>query len=330
MRRREFITLLGGTGATWPLTARAQQRAMPVVGVLHSASADPRSVYWSAMAAFRRGVSDSGFLEGQNVSFEYRWAEDQFARLPTLATELVRRNVSLIFAGGGDVSALAAKRATATIPIVFAIGADPVEQGIVASLGRPESNVTGVTFLSVELRPKMLDLIRDLLPTASTIAILGNPNRPNYRALLDQMLALAQARGLKVHVLAAGSGPEIDSAFNILTREPVDALLVLSDPVYGSHHDQLAQLELQYKIPTVNAEREAVVAGSLASYGASIEDSYYQAGIYTGRILKGEKPADLPVLEPTKFELVINLKTAKALGVTIPQSLRATADEVIE
>lgn len=242
----------------------------------------------------------------------------------------MRQNVSLIFAGGGDIAALAAKSATDSIPIVFAIGADPVALGIVASLGRPGANVTGVTFLSVELRPKMLDLIRDMPPKASTIAILGNPNRPNYQALLDQMLASAQARCLKVRILAAGSSPEIDSVFNILSREPVDALLVLSDPVYVSHRDQLAQLELRNKIPTVNAEREAVVAGSLASYGASIEDSYYQAGRYTGRILKGAKPADLPVLEPTKFELVINLKTAKALGITIPQTLLATADKVIE
>jgi putative ABC transport system substrate-binding protein len=330
MKRREFITLVGGATAAWPLAARAQHPAMPMVGILHSASPDPRSAYWSAMAAFRRGVSDSGFLEGQNVSFEFRWAEDQFARLPTLAAELVRRHVSLIFAGGGDVAALAAKEATATIPIVFAMGADPVEQGIVTSLSRPGANVTGVTFLAVELRPKMLDVIRDLLPKVSTIAILGNPNRPNHQALLDQMLASAQARGLQVRVLAAGSGPEIDSAFKILTREPVDALLVLSDPVYLNQRDQLARLELQYRIPTVNASREAVVAGSLASYGASIEDSYYQAGIYTGRILKGEKPADLPVLQPTKFELVINLKTAKALGLIVPQALLVAADEVIE
>ena len=330
MKRREFIAALGGATVTWPLAARAQQPVMPVVGVLHSASSDPRSAYWSAMAAFRRGVIDAGFLEGQNVSFEFRWAEGQFERLPTLAAELVRQNVSVIFAGGGDVAALAAKKATTTIPIVFAIGADPVEQEIVASLGRPGANVTGVTFLSVELRPKMLDVIRDLMPSVSTIAILGNPNRPNYQALLNQMLAAAQARSLHVRTLAAGSGPEINSAFDFLTREPVDALLVLSDPVYLTQVDHLARLELQHKIPTVNAEREAVVAGSLASYGASIEDSYYQAGIYTGRILKGEKPADLPVLQPTKFELVINLKTAKALGVSVSQSLRATADEVIE
>ena len=330
MKRREFITLVGGATAAWPLAARAQHPAMPMVGILHSASPDPRSAYWSAMAAFRRGVSESGFLEGQNVSFEFRWAEDQFSRLPNLAAELVRQNVSLIFAGGGDVAALAAKEATATIPIVFAMGADPVEQGIVTSLSRPGANVTGVTFLAVELRPKMLDVIRDLLPKVSTIAILGNPNRPNHQALLDQMLASAQARGLQVRVLAAGSGPEIDSAFKILTREPVDALLVLSDPVYLNQRDQLARLELQYRIPTVNASREAVVAGSLASYGASIEDSYYQAGIYTGRILKGEKPADLPVLQPTKFELVINLKTAKALGLIVPQALLVAADEVIE
>jgi putative ABC transport system substrate-binding protein len=330
IRRRQFISAFGGTVLVWPLAARAQQPTLPVIGVLHSASTDPRSAYWSAMAAFRRGVGDSGFLEGQNVSYEFRWAEDQFARLPTLAADLVRRNVSLIFAGGGDVAVLAAKNATATIPIVFAIGADPVAQGIVASLGRPGANITGVTFLFVELRPKMLDLIRDLLPKVSTIAILGNPNRPNYQALLDQMQASAQTRGLQVRILTAGSGPEIDSAFNILTREPVDALLVLSDPVYLSQCDQLARLELQYRVPTVNASREFVVAGSLASYGANIEDSYYQAGIYAGRILKGDKPSELPVQQPTKFELVLNLKTAKALGLSVPQSILARADEVIE
>ena len=330
MKRREFIKLAGGAVAIFPLAVRAQQPAMPVLGILHSASPSPQSAYWSAIVAFRKGVANSGYVEGQNVSFIYRWAEDQFDRLPTLATDLVTQNVSLIFVGGGDVAALAAKNATTAIPIVFAIGANPVEQGIVASLNRPGANMTGVTFLSVELRPKLLDLIRELLPRADTVAILGNQTRPHYQALLDQMLISARSSGLRVHNLTAASSAEIDAAFSILSRDPVDALLALSDPVYLNRRDQLAKLELQYKIPAVHESRQHVLAGSLASYGANIEDSYYQAGIYAGRILKGEKPADLPVMQPTKFELVVNLKTAKTLGLTIPPSVLAIADEVIE
>jgi putative ABC transport system substrate-binding protein len=282
------------------------------------------------MTAFRKGIADGGFLENQNVSIEYRWAEDHFERLSSLADELVQRNVSLIFAGGGDVAALAAKKATATIPIVFAIGADPVQQGIVSSLNRPEGNVTGVTFLSVEIRPKMLELLRELVPKASVIAVIGNPNRPNFQSLLNEVLAPARAMGLQVRVLQAGNGKEIEAAFNTFGQEPIDGLLVLSDPVYANQRDLMAHLEMQYKVPAVYSSRDNVVAGSLASYGASTGDSYYQAGIYSARILKGEKPSDLPVLEPTKFELVINLRTAKSIGLSVPGTLLARADEVIE
>ena len=330
MRRREFVALAAAGVAAWPLDVRAQPLHIPVIGVLHSASPDPHSGYWSAMVAFRRGVADGGFLENQNVSLEYRWAEDHFERLASLANELVQRNVALIFAGGGDVAALAAKKATATIPIVFAIGADPVKQGIVSSLNRPEANVTGTTFLSVEIRPKMLELMRELVPKASVIAVMGNPNRPNFQPLLNEVLAPARSIGLKVRVLQAGNGKEIEAAFNAFGQEPVDGLLVLSDPVYTNQRDLMARLEMQYKVPAVYSSRDNVVAGSLASYGASTGDSYYQAGIYSARILKGEKPSDLPVLEPTKFELVINLRTAKSIGLVVPEILLARADEVIE
>jgi len=282
------------------------------------------------MTAFRRAIGEGGLAEGKDVLIEFRWAEDQFERLPMLANDLVQRKVSLIFAGGGDVAALAAKKATATIPIVFAIGADPVRQGIVSSLNRPGGNITGVTFLSVEIRPKMLELLRELVPKASIIAVLGNPNRPNYTNLLNEVLHPASALGLQVRVLTAGNETEIEAAFKTFNNEPVDGLLVLSDPVYFDRRDQIAQLESVHKMPSVHSEREIVAAGGLASYGASITDAYHQAGIYADRILKGERPADLPVMEPTKFELAINLKTAKALGLTITPTLLARADEVIE
>jgi putative tryptophan/tyrosine transport system substrate-binding protein len=329
MRRRQFITLLSGTAA-WPLVASAQAPTVPVVGFLHSGSPDPGSSYWPALAAFRNGLGEFGFVEGRNLSIEYRWAEDQFARLPTLAGELVARAVALIFVGGGDVAVLAAKQATTTIPIVFAIGADPVRQGLVASLGRPGGNITGATFLSVELRPKMLELMRELLPKAVSIGVLGNPNRPGYDQLVDEVLKPAQAMGLRVHVLTASNEREIDTAFATLARAPADALIMLSDPVYGNRRNQIAELARSYKVPTIYYSREFVVAGGLVSYGASIQDAYHHAGIYCGRILKGEKPADLPVFQPTRFELVINLKTAKALGLEVPPTLLARADEVIE
>jgi putative ABC transport system substrate-binding protein len=328
IQRREFVRLLGGTAA-WPLMARAQQAAKSVIGFLHSASPDPHSAYWSAAAAFRRCLGESGFVEGQNLAIEFRWAEDRFERLPILASDLVKSNVSLIFAGGGDVAALAAKSATTKIPIVFAIGDDPVKQGIV-SLSRPEGNITGVTFLVVELRAKTLELLRELVPNAATIAVLVNPNRPNFQSLLGEVLEPARRLGLQVHVLKAGNEGEIDTAFSTFRNSRVDALLVLSDPVFFNRRDQLARLEIQYKIPAVHATRGFVAAGGLISYGASVDDAYCQAANYCGRILKGEAPNNLPVMQPTKFDLVINLKTAKVIGFEVPPTLLARADEVIE
>jgi len=326
MKRREFLGIVGGAGA-WPLAARAQQSAMPVIGFLHSGSPGPTS---DALTAFRRGLGEAGFVESGNVAIEYRWAEDQFDRLAALAGELVRRNVSVIAVGGGDVAAAAAKSASATIPIVFAIGADPVQIGIVASLNRPGGNATGATFLAVEIRPKMVELIRELMPQTKKIAVLGNPNRLGFEQLLNDVVKPAEAAGLDVHVLRAGSQREIEAAFSTLNQARVDALLVLSDPVYTNRREEVARLQNSYKIPAIYGSREIVVAGGLMSYGASIEEAYRQAGAYAGRILKGEKPTDLPVLQPTRFELVINLKTAKALGIEVPPQLLARADEVIE
>jgi ABC-type uncharacterized transport system substrate-binding protein len=324
--RRAFIAGVG-SAAAWPVVARAQQQTMPVIGFLHSGSPGPTS---DVLMAFRRGLGEAGYVEGVNVSIEYRWAEDQFDRLPALAGELVRRNISLIAVGGGDVAAAAAKSASATIPIVFAIGADPVQIGVVASLNRPGGNATGVTFLAVELRPKMVELIRELMPQTKKIAILGNPNRLGFEQLVNDVVKPAEAAGLDVRVLRAGSEREIETAFSTLNETRVDAFLVLSDPVFTNRRDEVARLENSYKIPTIHGTREIVAAGGLMSYGASIEDAYRQAGAYAGRILKGEKPGDLPVVQPTKFELVINLKTARTLGLDIPPSLLARADEVIE
>jgi putative ABC transport system substrate-binding protein len=329
MNRRTVIFGIGATAA-WPRVSLAQQAATPVIGYLHSASPDPRSSYWAALNEFRQGLGEAGFVEGKSIAIEFGWAEDRFERLPMLAQALVQRNVSLIFAGGGDVVAMAAKAATATIPIVFAIGADPVARGIVPSLGRPGGNVTGVTFLSVELRPKMVELFRELVPGAKTIAVLGNPNRPAFERLVDDVVKPARAMGLQVRVLKAGHEGDIDASFATFGKKRVDGVLVLSDPVYFNRRDQLARLQAQYKVPTIHGARELVLAGGLASYGASIGDAYRQAALYCGRILKGEKPGDLPVLQPTKFELVINLKTARALGIEVPPTLLARADEVIE
>jgi putative ABC transport system substrate-binding protein len=328
MRRREFISLLGGAAAAMagPLAARAQQ-AMPVIGWLHSGSPGSSA---STLDAFRKGLGEIGFIEGRNITIEYRWAEDRFDALPELASDLVRRNVALIFVGGGDVSALAAKSATATIPIVFAIGADPVKIGLVNSLNRPGGNATGISFLATELRPKTLELVRDLLPKAATVAVLANPNRPGFEQAVNEISELARGIGLRARILKAGNEREIDSAFATLTPTPADALLILSDPVYVNRRDQIARLAASYKVPTVSNSRAIVVAGGLISYGASLEDSYRQAGNYAGRILKGAKPADLPVMQPTRFQFVVNLKTAKALGIDFPPSILVRADEVIE
>jgi putative ABC transport system substrate-binding protein len=315
-------------GGTFP--ALAQQPNKTIIGFLHSASADPESAYWPALAAFRRCLAKDGYVEGQNLEIEFRWAEDRFDRLPALAADLVKRKVALMFAGGGDVAALAAKKATTEIPIVFAIGADPVKQGLVTSLNRPGGNLTGSTFLSVELRPKTLELIRELVPTAKVIGVLANPNRPKFQPLLNEVLSPAHALGLEVRVLRAGNEHEIDSAMASLATSKVDALMVLSDPVFFNRREQLARLERKYQVPTIHSTKGNVTAGSLVSYGASIEEAYCQAAVYAGRILRGEKPSDLPVQQPTKLELVINLKTAKALGLNVPPSVLARADEVIE
>jgi putative ABC transport system substrate-binding protein len=280
--------------------------------------------------AFRQGLVQAGFVEGTSVSIEYRWAEDRFDRLPTLANELVQRKVSLIFAGGGEVTAVAAKAATQTIPVVFAIGADPVAHGIVASMNRPGGNVTGVSFLVVQVRPKLVELIKELLPQAKLIALVVNPNRLGYEQALGDVQKSAQASGLDFIVLKAGREQEIDAAFSLLTKSAVDAALFLSDPVYVDRRDQIARLLDMHKLPGIFASREQVTAGGLISYGASLREAVQQAGIYAGRILKGEKPADLPVTQPTKFELVINLKAANAIGLTVPATLLARADEVIE
>ncbi|HEX2136507.1 MAG TPA: ABC transporter substrate-binding protein [Microvirga sp.] len=319
------MALLGG--AVWPLAARAQQQDTPVIGWLHSGSPGPHA---STLEAFRRGLGEVGFVEGSNLTIVYRWAEDRFDRLPRLARDLVERKVTLVFAGGGDVTALAAKSATATIPIVFAIGADPVRHGIVESFNRPGGNITGVSFLAVAIRPKMLELLRELLPKVAVIAVIANPNRPDFDRAADELLESARAMGLAAHLFKAGNEHEIASAFAAAAHARVDAVLMLSDPVYTSWRDLILRLEASHAIPTIHSAREHVVAGGLISYGASVADAYRQAGVYAGRVLRGARPTDLPVIQPTKFELVINLKTAKALGLEVPPTLLARADEVIE
>jgi putative tryptophan/tyrosine transport system substrate-binding protein len=326
VRRRHFIQTAAAFTA-WPLVAHGQQTGRPVIGFLHSGSPAPSA---NVLAEFRRGLGQLGFVEPDTLRIEFRWAEDRFDRLPALAAELVQRNVALIAVAGGDVAALAAKSAAGQIPVVFAIGADPVLHGLVASLGRPGGNVTGVTFLAVEVRPKMVELIRELMPQIKRVAVMANPNRPGFEQAIDDVVKSAEASGLVVRILKAGSAGEIEAAFSQLGREPVDGLLMLSDPVYTNRRDQIVRLLNSQRIPAVSGSREIAAAGGLASYGASIEDAYRQAGTYSGRILKGEKPADLPVMQPTKFELVINLKTAKALNLAVPQNLLARADEVIE
>ena len=328
MKRREFITLLGGMLTAWPLAARAQQPAMPVIGVLHGTSA----AQWAdRMAGFHRGLGEAGFAEGRNVTIEYRWAEGQFDRLPAMAADLVSRKVAVISAGAPDVAVRAAMAATKTIPVVFVTASDPVGAGFVPSLGRPEANVTGLTLIGAELVPKRLELLRELLPGATRIAVLVNPNNPGLtRDNIQQSEAAVRRLGLEMVVIEAGTESEIESAVVAAVRQQANALSIATDAYLNSHSRQIASFALRHALPTTGESRETVAAGLLMSYGPNQVDSFRQAGLYVGRILKGEKPADLPVLQPTKFELAINLTTAKAIGLKIPESFLLLADEVIE
>ena len=328
LRRRDFIRLVGGTAFAWPPSARAQQPAMPVIGFLSSASRDFDNVY--RLAPFRQGLSETGYTEGRNVVTEYRGAEHQLDRLPALAGDLAHRQVSVIAAGGSPVSALAAKAATTTIPIVFTNAADPVEIGLVASLNRPGGNVTGVTQLGAELGAKRLGLLHELVPSATSVAVLVNPARPGVDAQVAQAQEAARALGLQLHILKASSERDFDAIFLTLVQLRAGALVISADALFNDQRDQIVALARRRSVPTIYEWRDAVEAGGLISYGTRRLDAYRQIGILAGRILKGEKPADLPVLQPTEFELVINMKTAKALGLTIPPGVLAIADEVIE
>ena len=326
MRRREFITLLGGGAvAAWPLAARAQQPAMPVIGFLNTRAPDQDAHLW---AAFRQGLTDVGYVEGQNVMIEYRWAEGHNDRLPALAADLVRRGVSVIAAN--SQATVAAKAATTTIPIVFVTGADPVEVGFVASLNQPSGNLTGITSLDTELGGKRLQLLHELLPNASTIAALVNPTFPGSDVQARQLQAAASVRGLQLHLFHVSTERDIDTTFDKLAQLRPSGLVIGNDPFFNSWSERFAGLTLRYALPAVYEYRAFAAAGGLMSYGTVISDAYRQVGVYAGLVLKGEKPANLPVMQPTKFEFVINLGTAKALGLEIPDKLLALADEVIE
>jgi putative ABC transport system substrate-binding protein len=330
MRRRDFITLVGGAAAApvlSPLAARAQQPSVRVIGLLNGVSF---AAYADRVAAFRQGLKETGFVEGQNVAIEYRSADGQYDRLPALAADLMRLPVAVIVAIGGTNAARAAMAATSTIPIVFAVGNDPVESGLVASLNRPAANVTGVTLNNVTLSPKRLELLRKLVPNAAVIGFLLNPGSPASEADARELPVAARTLGLELVVLRAGTKQEIDTAFATIVQQRVAAVVVENDAFLNSQAGQIAELAARYALPAIYGSREYAVRGGLISYGPNINDMYRQAGTYTGRILKGEKPSDLPVMQPVKFEFVLNLKTAKALGINVPPTLLTLADEVIE
>ena len=326
MRRRDFITLLGGA-ATWPFAARAQRPALPVIGFLSSRSPTESE---SAVVAFRTGLAEVGYLEGQNVNIAFRWAQGRYDRLPALAADLTRRQMAVLLATGGNPAVFAAKEATATIPIVFITGSDPVETGLVASLSRPGHNVTGVSLFTSLLVAKRLELLHELVPTATIIAFLVNPTNSNAQPDIRVAQTAAARLGQQLVVLNASTENEIDTAFATLVQRQATALLVNTDSFFLARRNQLATLEARHALPTIHDLREYAAAGALASYGTNLADAYRQAGAYVGKILKGEKPANLPVMQPTKFDLVINLRTAKALGLTLPATIYALADELIE
>jgi putative ABC transport system substrate-binding protein len=328
VKRREFITLLTGASATWPLAARAQQPAMPVVGLVNARSPEASE---RQVAAFRKGLNEAGYVEGQNVTAEYHWLNGQYDRLPSLMADLVRRRVAVIATPGATLPALAAKAATATVPIVFGVGEDPVGLGLVASLARPGGNATGINIFLNEVVAKRLGLLHELVPKAVRVAVLVNPaNAPSAEATLRDLPEAARAIGLQTQVLNASTSREIEAAFATLVRERADALFVAPDAFFISRRVQFVTLAARYGIPTAHNAREEVEAGGLMSYGTDLRDMWRQVGVYTGQILKGAKPADLPVMQATKFEFVINLQTARALCIEVPNSIQLIADELIE
>jgi putative ABC transport system substrate-binding protein len=326
MRRRDFITLLSGAAA-WPVAARGQQPAMPVIGFLDSATADTVTPF---LASFQLGLKQGGYVAGQNISIEYRWAENQYDRLTALAADLVQRRVALIVAAGAVNSPLAAKAATASIPVVFMTGSDPVDIGLVPRMNRPGGNLTGLTLITREMGPKRLEILRELIPKISVVGLLVNPVNPNTRTETSEMQALAREGGWRLQVVAASTIAELDAAFATLAQQKVDAFLTTTDYFIITRRLQIATLAARYALPGMFSARDNVDAGGLMSYGPSSLDAYRQLGLYAGRILKGEKAGDLPVMQPTRFELVVNLSTARAIGLTIPETFLARADEVIE